>query len=105
MANSSQITSAEQSPFKLPRSSYNELVKIIMAYGKVNKPASLDEISQYCGVGRISVSSNNAFLSAVGVIEGGKAKIINSASLRFIHRDDMEAEGYGAYLNQVEEVQ
>jgi peptide-methionine (R)-S-oxide reductase len=29
---------------------------------------------------------------------------INSASLWFIHRDDMEAEGYGAYLNQVEDV-
>ena len=29
---------------------------------------------------------------------------INSASLRFIHRDDMEAEGYGAYLDQVEDV-
>jgi peptide-methionine (R)-S-oxide reductase len=29
---------------------------------------------------------------------------INSAALRFIHRDDMEAEGYGDYLNQVEEV-
>jgi peptide-methionine (R)-S-oxide reductase len=28
---------------------------------------------------------------------------INSASLRFIHRDEMEAEGYGAYLDQVEE--
>ena len=28
---------------------------------------------------------------------------LNSASLRFIHRDDMEAEGYGAYLSQVEE--
>lgn len=27
----------------------------------------------------------------------------NSASLRFIHRDDMEAEDYGAYLGQVEE--
>jgi peptide-methionine (R)-S-oxide reductase len=27
---------------------------------------------------------------------------INSASLRFIHRDDMEAEGHGAYLDQVE---
>ena len=25
--------------------------------------------------------------------------------VRFIHRDDMEAEGYGAYLNQVEDVQ
>jgi peptide-methionine (R)-S-oxide reductase len=30
---------------------------------------------------------------------------INSASLRFIHRNDMEAEGYGAYLNQVEDVE
>jgi peptide-methionine (R)-S-oxide reductase len=28
---------------------------------------------------------------------------INSASLRFIRRDDMEAEGYGAYLDQVEQ--
>jgi len=27
---------------------------------------------------------------------------INSAALRFIHRDDMDAEGYGAYLDQVE---
>jgi peptide-methionine (R)-S-oxide reductase len=24
--------------------------------------------------------------------------------LRFIHRDDMEAEGYGAYLDQVEDI-
>jgi methionine-R-sulfoxide reductase len=29
---------------------------------------------------------------------------INSASLRFIHRDDMEAEGYGDYLDQVEDI-
>jgi len=29
---------------------------------------------------------------------------INSASLRFVHRDQMEAEGYGAYLDQVEDV-
>jgi peptide-methionine (R)-S-oxide reductase len=35
---------------------------------------------------------------------GGLRYCINSASLRFIHRDDMEAEGYGAYLNQVEDV-
>jgi peptide-methionine (R)-S-oxide reductase len=33
---------------------------------------------------------------------GGMRYCINSASLRFIHRDDMEAEGYGAYLDQVE---
>jgi peptide-methionine (R)-S-oxide reductase len=36
---------------------------------------------------------------------GGLRYCINSASLRFIHRDDMEAEGYGAYLNQVEDRQ
>ncbi|WP_298858764.1 peptide-methionine (R)-S-oxide reductase MsrB [uncultured Sulfitobacter sp.] len=35
---------------------------------------------------------------------GGMRYCINSASLRFIHRDDMEAEGYGKYINQVEDV-
>ncbi len=35
---------------------------------------------------------------------GGLRYCINSASLRFIHRDRMEAEGYGAYLDQVEDV-
>jgi|TARA_R110002049_G_scaffold4777_3_gene33809 peptide-methionine (R)-S-oxide reductase len=35
---------------------------------------------------------------------GGLRYCINSASLRFVHRDDMEAEGYGEYLNQVENV-
>ena len=35
---------------------------------------------------------------------GGLRYCINSASLRFIHRDDMEAEGYGAYLTQVEDI-
>ena len=34
---------------------------------------------------------------------GGLRYCINSASLRFVHRDDMEAEGYGQYLDQVEE--
>ena len=33
---------------------------------------------------------------------GGLRYCINSASLRFIPRAEMEAEGYGAYLDQVE---
>jgi len=36
---------------------------------------------------------------------GGLRYCINSASLRFVHRDDMEAEGYGEYIDQVEDVQ
>lgn len=35
---------------------------------------------------------------------GGLRYCINSAALRFIHRDDMEAEGYGDYLDQVEDI-
>ena len=36
--------------------------------------------------------------------QGGLRYCINSASLRFIPRDDMAAEGYGEYLDQVEDV-
>ena len=35
---------------------------------------------------------------------GGLRYCINSASLRFVARDDMQAEGYGEYLNQVEDI-
>ncbi|MDB5575897.1 MAG: peptide-methionine (R)-S-oxide reductase [Bradyrhizobium sp.] len=35
---------------------------------------------------------------------GGLRYCINSASLRFVPRAEMEAQGYGAYVDQVEEV-
>jgi peptide-methionine (R)-S-oxide reductase len=36
---------------------------------------------------------------------GGLRYCINSASLRFVPRTEMEAQGYGAYLDQVEDIQ
>ena len=36
--------------------------------------------------------------------QGGLRYCINSASLRFVHRDEMEAQGYGKYLDQVEDI-
>ncbi len=35
---------------------------------------------------------------------GGLRYCINSASLRFVPREQMEAQGYGAYLDQVEDI-
>ena len=35
---------------------------------------------------------------------GGLRYRINSASLRFVHRDDMEAQVYGEYLNRLKGV-
>jgi len=36
---------------------------------------------------------------------GGLRYCINSASLRFVPRDEMVEQGYGEYLNQVEDIQ
>ena len=35
---------------------------------------------------------------------GGLRYCINSASLRFVPRDEMESRGYGDYINQVEDI-
>lgn len=36
--------------------------------------------------------------------QGGLRYCINSASLRFVHRDDMDSAGYGEFVDQVEDI-
>jgi peptide-methionine (R)-S-oxide reductase len=76
------------------------------------EPANVNEVRDTThGMTRTEVRSTHAD-SHLGHVfpdgpreRGGLRYCINSAALRFIHRDDMEAEGYGAYLNQVKERQ
>ena len=78
------------------------------SFTKPIEPANVQEISdESLGMARTEVRSAHAD-SHLGHVfndgprnRGGLRYCINSASLRFIHRNDMEKEGYGAYLNQV----
>jgi peptide-methionine (R)-S-oxide reductase len=82
------------------------------SFTKPIEPANVSELRDTShGMDRIEIRSVHGD-SHLGHVfpdgpsdRGGLRYCINSASLRFIHRDDMEAEGYGAYLDQVEDVQ
>ncbi|SEK80311.1 peptide-methionine (R)-S-oxide reductase [Roseovarius azorensis] len=81
------------------------------SFTKPIEPAHVKEINDFTmGMIRTEVRSRDGD-SHLGHVfpdgprdRGGLRYCINSASLRFIHRDDMEAQGYGAYLDQVEDV-
>lgn len=81
------------------------------SFTKAIEPAHVNELRDMSlGMVRTEVRSSHGD-SHLGHVfpdgpadRGGLRYCINSASLRFVHRDDMEAEGYGAYINQVEDV-
>ena len=80
------------------------------SFTKPIEPAHVNELSDTShGMIRIEVRSTHGD-SHLGHVfpdgpedRGGLRYCINSASLRFIHRDDMAAEGYSDYLDQVED--
>ena len=62
--------------FKLPASSYEEVLKLIQAYASAKEGValSLDQINQATGVPRTIVSKNNGFLVQIGLISEGNKK-------------------------------
>jgi len=82
------------------------------SFTKPIEPANVNELSDTThGMMRTEVRSAHGDSHLGHVFEdgprdrGGLRYCINSASLRFVPRERMEAEGYGAYLDQVEDVQ
>ena len=81
------------------------------SFTKPIQPASVKELSDMShGMARTEVRSAHGD-SHLGHVfpdgprdRGGLRYCINSASLRFVPRAEMEAQGYGAYLDQVEEL-
>ena len=81
------------------------------SFTKAIEPANVAELSdQTHGMIRTEVRSIHGD-SHLGHVfpdgpadRGGLRYCINSASLRFVPRDRMESEGYGAYLPQVENI-
>ena len=81
------------------------------SFTKPIEPANVSELRDSShGMIRTEVRSKHGDSHLGHVFEdgptdrGGLRYCINSASLRFVPREEMTAQGYGDYLNQVEEV-
>lgn len=68
--------------FRLPRSSYDEVRNIIVAYGHLSEPGNLDDVAGYGRMSRTTVSRNNGFLLSIGVLEPGKRKGLSKPGKR-----------------------
>jgi len=81
------------------------------SFTKPIEPAHVNELRDVThGMVRTEVRSTHGDSHLGHVFEdgpqdkGGLRYCINSASLRFVPREEMEAEGYGEYLGQVEKL-
>ena len=84
--------------FKLPGSSYDELIKILKAYasGKEGQAQTLDAIAQATGMDKTIISRNNGFLVQMEILTEGNKKTPT---------EDCFALGRAYELGIVEEIQ
>src|SRR3712207_7915796 len=80
--------------FRLPGSSYEELVNIIVAYGTRDEAAGQGDVGKLDAVHQSSVSRNNGFLTEIGVLQGESKKLITrrgrALALALARRDRAE---------------
>lgn len=80
--------------FRLPGSSYEELVNIIVAYGTRDEAARPGDVGKLDAVHQSSVSRNNGFLTEIGVLQGESKKLITrrgrALALALAHKDRAE---------------
>lgn len=80
--------------FRLPGSSYEELVNIIVAYGTRDEAAKPGDMGKLDAVHQRSVSRNKGFLTEIGVLQGESKKLITrrgrSLALALARKDGPE---------------
>ncbi len=83
---------AEQ--YKLPGSSYEEVIKIIKAYssGKAGQPMSLEIVAQTAGMDKTIVSRNNGFLVQCGFISEGNQKAATELGIQLARAYNLKME-------------
>ncbi|CAA9488326.1 MAG: hypothetical protein AVDCRST_MAG25-3218 [uncultured Rubrobacteraceae bacterium] len=62
--------------FRLPGSGYEELLNIILAYGTRDGASNPGDVGKLDPAHQASATRNNAFLTGIGVLEGGEKKLV-----------------------------
>ncbi len=60
--------------FRLPKSSYEEIVKIVKGYAQFEAESSLDDVSRQTMLHKTAISRNVGFLVDAGILQGGRNK-------------------------------
>ena len=80
--------------FRLPGSSYEELVNIIVAYGTRDEAARPGDVGKLNAVHQSSVSRSNGFLTEIGILQGETKKLIThrgrALALALARKDEAE---------------